>query len=156
MKTFLVHALFFVFTLSLHACWLATQSGTAPSTTSSDPNTLDPNARLVAVAQTLADDIFEGSQPRLNAEVAKLPPDVQLLAQAAYAALQHAVDTAAARGVGSLDPNETAAATKALGNLASLSDALHAALHLGDARAPSPDAATPAPAALSVPTPVAP
>lgn len=88
----------------------------------------DANA-IVAVAQDFTGQLFEGEQPAITTAVAHLPPETQALAQAAYAALQKAIDAALAKGVTDLSSKDQVKAKSALVALNQASDVLHDALH---------------------------
>lgn len=118
-------------TLALHACALkgVIDTGSSPGPSEfSDP--------LAQAVDRVTDHLFNEAQPALTQAVSKLPPEAQALVQAAYVALQQAIDVAAARGIAALDIDAHAEAVDALGTIAQVADVLHAAVHEPDARAP--------------------
>lgn len=102
-----------------------------------DTSAANANDPAVAAAQAVTNDLFSQEAPAVNAAIAKLPPEAQGLAQTAYIALEQSILVAEQKGILALNPAAHADAVAALQNLSNVSDALHAALHEPDARAPS-------------------
>lgn len=98
----------------------------------------DPNSRVLETAQTLTAAVFTAEQPALNAAVALLPPETQALAQAAYAALQKAIDEAMVQGVDALGRLDKRAASKIVVALSQASDTIHEAIHTEEAIVAAP------------------
>lgn len=90
----------------------------------------DTNTALTASANGLTDAVFKAGAPELNALTSKLPADTQALAQAGYAALLRATESAESKGIANLPASEQQDALQGLSELNKITDALHTALHL--------------------------
>ncbi|RYF12792.1 MAG: hypothetical protein EOO40_00365 [Deltaproteobacteria bacterium] len=114
-----MHKRYLALALSLASC----------ATTDVTPAPQDPSQRLVQVADKLLDEAFTAGRPFVNEGIAKLPPEVQTLAQAAFASLLSALDRATEASIANLSPDDQATATRVLSDLSVVTDALNATLH---------------------------
>lgn len=141
----------FVVSIGIHACALGKMADQPEP--GQDPNT----SPVYRALDNLTTAIFDHEQPALNEAISQLPPDAQVLVQAAYVALEQAIDAAAAYGFRgrALDPNTSSrlipgqSATEDLNAIAGI---LHQAIHDPNApsiavsapQGPAPDSAEPA------------
>lgn len=127
----LKHLFLIALSINLYAC--ALKGGLDVPTSPSNSND-----EVYQATEAITQDIFSQEQPKLNAAITNLPPASQAMAQAAYKAVQAAIQTAESRGVSDLPDAQRALALKAIQDLSGVADVLHTAIHEADARAPSP------------------
>lgn len=114
------HFLTFSIAVFLHACAVTRAGGQAAA---------DPNDPVAQALETLTTAIFDKHQPLVNEAVSSLPPEVQALAQAAYAALEAAVKKSQDMALDLLDEPGAVKAQNAVTDLASIKAILHETIH---------------------------